>query len=97
MDQPIACSLSSAGLAERVRQLAALRRNAMLDRSPIAGGERLVFADAPGIESSLREAIAAEAECCGFLTLTLAREGDRLRLDVTGPDMARPIIEELFA
>ena len=62
MDQPIACSLSSAGLAERVRQLAALRRNAMLDRSPIAGGERLVFADAPGIESSLREAIAAFAE-----------------------------------
>jgi hypothetical protein len=97
VDQPIACSLSSAPYTERVQQLSALRRDAMLERSAIAGGERLLFADAPGIESSLRAAIDAEAECCSFLTLTLEHDGDRLVLDITGPEMARPIIAELFA
>jgi hypothetical protein len=78
-------------------QLAGLRREALLGRSPIEGGERLVFVDAPRIEPRLRAAIDAEAACCSFLTLTLERDGHRLLLDITGPEMARPIIAELFA
>jgi hypothetical protein len=97
LDRPIACSLSSTDYAERIDQLAALRRDALLDRSPIEDGERLVFVDAPGIETSLRAAIDAEAACCSYLTLTLERDGHRLLLDITGPEMARPIIKELFA
>jgi hypothetical protein len=97
LNQPIACSLSASDHAERMEQLAGLRREALLGRSPIEGGERLVFVDAPGIEPRLRAAIDAEAACCSFLTLTLERDGHRLLLDVTGPDVARPIVAELFA
>jgi hypothetical protein len=97
VDQPIACSLSSTDYVERIDQLAALRRDALLDRSPVEGGQRLVFVDAPGIEAALRAAMEAEATCCSFLSLTLERDGSRLLLDVTGPETAQPLIAELFA
>ena len=95
--QPIACSLSSADLAQRTQELAALRREALVGRTRIPGGVRLAFADTPGIAARIRAAIAAEAECCPFLTLRLDHDGDRLVLDVTGPQDAMPIIEEMFA
>jgi hypothetical protein len=97
VDEPIACSLSSTDYAERIDQLAALRRDALLDRSPIEDGERLVFVDAPGIEAALRAAMEAEAACCSFLSLTLERDRNRLLLDIVGPEMAQPLIAELFA
>jgi hypothetical protein len=97
MDQPIACSLSATDLDERRRELAALRRDALLDRTAIPGGVRLAFADAPGTAGRLAAAIDAEAACCPFLTLALERDGDRLVLDVTGPADALPAIEDVFA
>ena len=36
--------------------------------------------------------VAAESDCCPFLTMKL-----RLVLDVTGPAEAAPIVQELFA
>jgi hypothetical protein len=42
-------------------------------------------------------AMEAEATCCSFLSLTLERDGNRLLLDITGPEMAQPLIAELFA
>jgi hypothetical protein len=97
VDQPIACALDSRGYAERIARLAALSRDALLDRSPIAGGERLAFADAPGIEERLEAAIEAEAVCCAFLTFALRREPGRLLLDIRGPVQAQPVIADLFA
>ena len=41
--------------------------------------------------------MAAEAACCPFLTLELRAAPGGLVLDVTGPDAAGPVIEELFA
>ena len=97
MDQPIACSLSATDHAERMEQLAALRREALLVPLTHEGGERLVFVDAPGIEPVCVQRSDAEAACCSFLRLTLERDGHRLLLDITGPETARPIIAELFA
>ena len=94
MDTPIACSLPPDRFAERTAALAALP---LRSRAPIAGGERLVFAPAPGVEGQLRTAIAAEQRCCPFLRLALRRSADGLVLDITGPREALPIITELFA
>jgi hypothetical protein len=41
--------------------------------------------------------VAAESACCPFLTLHFHAAGGRLVLEVTGPEAAAPIIEELFA
>ena len=97
MDQPVACSLTAAAYAERLCELRALGRSALLARDRIAGGERLVFRDAPDVERALRAAIEAEAECCPFLTMTLERRGGRLVLEVSGPEEAQPVIAALWA
>ena len=97
MHQPIACSLSPANYATRKDDIARIARGALRSRQPLPGGARLTFAARGETERDLRAVIAAEAECCSFLHFELDRDGDNLRLDVTGPDDALPIIAELFA
>ena len=97
MDRPIACSLPPADLAERRALIDRIARDTLLAREAIEGGARLRFAAGPGTELSLRNLIAAEAECCSFLRMELSHDGDELKLDVTGPEEAQPIIAEMFA
>ena len=97
MNQPIACTLRPADYADRTAELAELAEAALRSRTAIAGGERLVFAPGGKTEQRLREAVAAEAECCSFLRMNLRAEPDALILDITGPAEAEPIISELFA
>jgi hypothetical protein len=97
MDQPIACSLSPTDRAVRKDDLGALARRALRSREPLPDGARLTFAAHGDTERELRAVVAAEAECCPFLSFDLDRDGDLLRLDVTGPNDAQPIIAELFA
>jgi hypothetical protein len=96
-DQPVACALNAGDLEERLRRLRDLSATALVSRQPIPGGERLLFVDASDTETALRAAIDAEASCCSFLAMTLERRPVGLVLDVTGPELARPIIAELFA
>jgi hypothetical protein len=93
---PIACTLSSAQYADRLDELGALAHDALVAREPVSGGERLTFTAGDGVEERLREAIAAEAACCSFLSMDLRRNGDELLLTVSGPADAAPIIRELF-
>jgi hypothetical protein len=96
MEQPIACSLTAAAFQERKQQTAQIARDALRSREALAGGARLTFTATEATERNLREIIAAESECCSFLRFDLGRDGESLRLDVTGPDQAQPIIEQLF-
>lgn len=96
MPEPIACTLSSDQLERRITDVSALGRRALRAREPIPGGVRLVFDPAAEIEEELRALIAAEAECCAFLRMELRATAAGLRLDVTGPDEARPLIDGLF-
>ena len=57
------------------------------------GGARVRLAR--DVEPELRELIAAESECCPFLEFDLRRDGAGLRLSVSGPGDARPIIAAL--
>jgi hypothetical protein len=97
MNTPIACSLSAGEYAARRDEIARITHSALRSRDPISGGARLTFAASDDTERDLRTVIAAEAECCSFLHFELDRDADKLRLDVTGPDDAQPIIAELFA
>jgi hypothetical protein len=93
---PIACALPATDLAQRRADVAALAADALLERRPSAHGAVLTFAATASIERRLRDLIADEAECCPFLRMELRRLGAVLELDVTGPDDARPIIDELL-
>ena len=97
MEQPIACSLDAADYAARRQQTAEIARDALRSREPAEGGVHLTFAATDATERELRDVIAAEADCCSFLRFALDRDGETLRLNVTGPADAQPIIAELFA
>jgi hypothetical protein len=97
MDAPIACTLTPGQYHCRTAELAALAKRALRSREQTAHGERLTFDADDEIERELGTAVAAEASCCAFLTMDLQRRDDRLVLDISGPQDARPIIAELFA
>lgn len=94
---PIACSLTAEDYRQRVADTGQAARDALRERRPIKGGARLTFEDTADIRPRLEAFVAAESTCCPFLTLTLHSEAGLLVLDVTGPELAAPIIEELFA
>jgi hypothetical protein len=94
---PIACSLTAADYRQRVADTGDVAREALRERRPIDGGQRLVFHETGDIRRRLDAFVAAESTCCPFLTMRLQDDGDRLVLDVTGPELAASIIEELFA
>jgi hypothetical protein len=92
----LACTLDEVELEDRTTKLSELAARALTGRTPI-DGQRLFFADSPALERELRAAIDAEATCCSFLAMRLARTDGALVLDVTGPAQAAPIIDGLFA
>jgi hypothetical protein len=94
---PIACTLAPAELDDRKADTALIAKDALRSRQSIENGALLSFTADADTERRLREIVAAEAQCCAFLHMDLRRAGDELELEVTGPEDARPIIEELFA
>jgi len=94
---PIACSLTGADYRKRVTEAGQVARDALRERRRIEGGARLSFDESADIRERLEAFVAAEAECCPFLTMHLHATGGRLVLEVTGPEPAAPIIDELFA
>jgi hypothetical protein len=94
---PIACSLAGAEYRERVAEIGRVAREALGDRESIDGGARLSFDETADIRGRLEALVAAESECCPFLAFNLSAADRRLVLEVTGPEQAAPIIEELFA
>jgi hypothetical protein len=94
-DAPLACSLTSADLANRRRWLGELAERAVSVRRT-GTGMRATFPAEPGLETELREVAAAESECCAFLRITVTPRDAIVELDVAGPSDARPIIDEMF-
>jgi len=94
---PIACSLTAADYRRRVDDTGQVARDALRERRPIDGGARLTFEETADTRRRLEAFVAAESTCCPFLTMDLRSADGRLVLDVTGPETAAPIIEELFA
>jgi hypothetical protein len=96
MDEPIACSLSAREYGERAAEMTVLAGAALLAREPLAHGVRLTFDARDATRGRLRAIVAAESACCPFLDMQLREDAGRLRLEITGPDDAAPIIAALF-
>ena len=87
-DTPIACSLDADGMQQRGRDFTALRA---VDARQTARGITVLFA--PEAEAAVQDFVRVERECCPFLTLDVTTTADAVRLDVSGPDDARPIVD----
>ena len=57
-------------------------------------GAVLRYRRASGSEAELRRLVALEADCCAFLNFVIEPSGHELRLTVTGPAKAVPLIHE---
>ena len=92
---PIACSLSAGDLNDRLAEIAGLGRDALLEAELAGRRAELRFVSAPDIRQRLERIVAAESECCAFLTMTTREEGDALVLTIVAPEGAELVLEEL--
>jgi hypothetical protein len=88
----IACSLSGEELPQRLAELRALGRDALLSVS--AGGVLRFRAD-ERTRGRLEAIIAAESICCPFLSFELREQTGALLLTIAAPDGAEPLAFDL--
>jgi hypothetical protein len=91
-----ACSLTASAAAERAERWQRLLNSRLVSRTMTPGGLRLAFHPDRGAAEELDALVAAERECCAFLTLTVARSEDRLVLDVAAPAEAAAVVQTMF-
>jgi hypothetical protein len=94
-DLPIACSLIATDLTERLAQMAALGRDALVDADVTESRAMLRFAAGAGVRERLAAIVAAESECCAFLTMGVHDEPDVVVLTIDAPEGAEPVLHEL--
>jgi hypothetical protein len=92
---PIACTLTPAAMADRGEWLRRLGASYLLAGERRDAGLELRFRAAG--EGGVREWVRAEQECCAFLSFDLERGDGELRLAVTGPPGAEPVLDGLLA
>jgi hypothetical protein len=88
---PVACTLSSAEMRERRRQVLAPLWAAVAEVKSLEGGMALRFAPERASLAGLAELIELERRCCPFLRFELAVEpgGGPVWLSLTGPPGTR--------
>jgi hypothetical protein len=94
-DTPIACSLSAGELEQRLEAIAEVGADSLIDRCVEDGCHLLRFRSDPTTRQRLEDIVAAEAECCSFLDLSLSEQGDALVLSIAAPQDARTLAEGL--
>ena len=93
----VACTLNPGDRHERRRRWLALTDRALAERSPTAGGVRLVFSAAAGVEEELLALAELERDCCAFASFDVTASGDLVTLDVTSSGDGVAAVQELFA
>jgi hypothetical protein len=87
---PVACTLTSAGLAAQADRWERLIARAMTECTETADGLRMSFRPEPGVEEELRRLVAVENDCCSWAAWAVETAAGAPVLDVrsTGPGIA---------
>jgi hypothetical protein len=88
---PIACTLTADQLPARLAEIRAIGREALIE----AGDRELRFR--PEARARLEAVVAAEAECCSFMALSLGEASGELVLRVDAPPEAEAVAREFVA
>jgi hypothetical protein len=94
---PIACSLSAGELHVRQAQIADLGRDAFVEACIEASHADLRFKGGAAVRDRVERFVAAESECCPFLTMRVEETSTDVCLSIDAPDGAEPVLEELVA
>jgi len=98
VDLPIICTLTEDELKERRRDVINTVQHAVLNVIELPLGYAYTFRPTSDVLAQLTRLVDLERQCCKFLTFSIIVEsGDApIRLEVTGPQNAKAVIEEFF-
>src|SRR5438477_7785177 len=91
---PIACTLGSSELGDRLAWISELNRDA-LQRHERQGSD-LVLTYGPGATDRVREMVRREQACCSFLTFDLREGPDEIQVTIGAPEEACDAADLLF-
>jgi hypothetical protein len=94
---PASCSLGAGALEERLAEIAQIGADSLISHHAEGGRHRLCFRADAAMRKRLEELVAAEAECCSSLELSLDRKGDELVLAIAAPRQAQALADGLAA
>jgi hypothetical protein len=92
---PIACSLKATELPERLAEMAALGRAALVDSRTGLTRAELRFAAGAGVCERVEAIVAAESQCCAFLKMAVTQEPGTVVLTIDSPEGAELVLAEL--
>jgi hypothetical protein len=91
----IACSLDAGDMAERYAEMSALGRSSLIEAEHGVRHAVLHFRDGNENADRLAAIVAAEAECCAFLSMDVREEPGGLQLRIEAPEGAEPTLEDM--
>jgi hypothetical protein len=94
---PIACRLDAGALANRIADISDLGRSSLIDVEQGVRHAVLRFVRRDRTEERLAAIVAAEGDCCGFLSLRIRDEAGALQLSIEAPEGAESILEGMVA
>ncbi len=94
-DIPIACSLGAGELQQRLAAIAEVGARSLLSRTMHGESHLLRFRLDPGTRRQLEGIVAAEAECCSFLDLSLREDKGELVMSIAAAENARAVAGDL--
>jgi hypothetical protein len=95
--EPVACTLTPAGLAEQSGRWERLAAQALTERAETEHGLRLSFRPEPGTEEELRQLVAVENECCRWASWTVDTYAGQIVLDARSAGGGVAALHSLFA
>jgi hypothetical protein len=94
---PIACTLSPTDLTARGAELRALGDDGLLELSEDDGRAVLRFRADPDVRARIEAIVAAESECCAFLSFRLEHAADASVLTIGAANGGAEVMHELAA
>jgi len=82
-------------MSQRLGEMAALGAAALLDVRHVGRHAELRFAARTGVRERVEAVVAAESECCAFLTMRVTGARDAIVLTIDAPEGAEPVQQEL--
>ncbi len=94
--EPVACTLTTAGLAAQASRWERLAARAMAERTETRYGLRLSFRREPAVEEELRMLAAVETECCAWADWTVETSAGQIVLDVRSTGLGIATLHGMF-
>jgi hypothetical protein len=94
-DKPVACSLGAVELEQRLAAIAEVGAEGLISRDLEGERHLLRFRSNAATRQRLEAIVAAEAECCSFLDLSLKEEEGELVLSIAAPRAGQSVADEL--